>query len=101
MTVSSFTGVSLHPPQILICVNQRANTHTAIVASGYFAVNLLGAHQEEWGMRFAGLQPVDGDRFKGIGCIRRRPAHRSCRGCWAGSIAACSMRLALATIPSS
>ena len=66
MTVSSFSSVSLQPPQILICVNHRANTHAAIAASGYFAVNLLGADQQEWGMRFAGLQPAVGDRFAGI-----------------------------------
>jgi flavin reductase (DIM6/NTAB) family NADH-FMN oxidoreductase RutF len=66
MTVSSFTSVSLQPAQILICVNQRANTHAAIIESGYFAVNLLAAEQQEWGMRFAGLLPAVGDRFSGI-----------------------------------
>jgi flavin reductase (DIM6/NTAB) family NADH-FMN oxidoreductase RutF len=66
MTVSSFTGVSLHPAQILICVNQQAQTHAALVESGFFAVNLLAAHQVEWGMRFAGLQPAVNDRFAEI-----------------------------------
>jgi flavin reductase (DIM6/NTAB) family NADH-FMN oxidoreductase RutF len=56
MTVSSFASVSLHPPQILICVNRQASTHTAIEASGYFAVNLLAVEHLEWGVRFAGLQ---------------------------------------------
>jgi flavin reductase (DIM6/NTAB) family NADH-FMN oxidoreductase RutF len=67
MTVSSFAGVSLQPPQILICVNHKANTHAAIVESGYFAVNLLEVDQLEWGQRFAGLQPAITDRFQGIG----------------------------------
>lgn len=66
MTVSSFASVSLQPTQILICVNQKANTHAAIAESGFFAVNLLAAEQVEWGMRFAGLQPAIGDRFAGI-----------------------------------
>lgn len=66
MTVSSFTGVSLHPAQILICVNQQAQTHAAIVESGFFAVNLLASHQVEWGKRFAGLQPDVSDRFTDI-----------------------------------
>jgi flavin reductase (DIM6/NTAB) family NADH-FMN oxidoreductase RutF len=26
MTVSSFVGVSLHPPQVLICVNRQVHT---------------------------------------------------------------------------
>lgn len=69
MTVSSFASVSLHPPQILICVNQRANTHGAIVGSGFFAVNLLAADQQALGMRFAGLQPNVGDRFTDIAFI--------------------------------
>ncbi len=66
MTASSFTSVSLWPPQILICVDHKANTHAAIRQSGYFAVNLLGIEQLEWAMRFAGLQPAITDRFEGI-----------------------------------
>jgi flavin reductase (DIM6/NTAB) family NADH-FMN oxidoreductase RutF len=66
MTVSSFASVSLHPPQLLICVNRQAQTHGAIQASGFFAVNLLGVEQLEWGMRFAGRSPAIQDRFQGI-----------------------------------
>lgn len=66
MTVSSFTSVSLHPAQILICVNQQAQTYAAIVESGFFAVNLLASHQVEWGKRFAGQQPSVSDRFGDI-----------------------------------
>jgi flavin reductase (DIM6/NTAB) family NADH-FMN oxidoreductase RutF len=66
MTVSSFAGVSLEPPQILICVNRKAHTYAAIEESGYFAVNLLAVDQLEWGVRFAGLRPEVTDRFAGI-----------------------------------
>jgi flavin reductase (DIM6/NTAB) family NADH-FMN oxidoreductase RutF len=66
MTASAFATVSLQPPQILVCANQRANTHAAIVESGYFAVNLLAAEQQEWGIRFARQQVAVGDRFAGI-----------------------------------
>ena len=66
MTVSSFASVSLQPPQILICVNHLANTHGAIVESGFFAVNLLAADQQAWGMRFATRQPTVSDRFAEI-----------------------------------
>src|SRR5262245_45689221 len=66
MTVSSFAGVSLHPPQILICVNRQATPHAAIEKSGYFAVNLLAVDHLAWGVRFAGLQPEVTDRFEGI-----------------------------------
>jgi flavin reductase (DIM6/NTAB) family NADH-FMN oxidoreductase RutF len=66
MTVTSFTTLSLHPQQILICANRKANTHAAIVESGFFAVNLLAVDQMEWGIRFAGLRPEVTDRFEGI-----------------------------------
>jgi flavin reductase (DIM6/NTAB) family NADH-FMN oxidoreductase RutF len=66
MTVSSFTSVSLEPPQILICANHRAHTHHAIVESGFFAVNFLAVDQVEWGKRFAGQVPAGEDRFAGI-----------------------------------
>jgi len=66
MTATSFTSVSLLPPQILICVDHNANTYAAISKSGYFAVNLLSVEQLEWAKRFAGLQPAIPDRFEGI-----------------------------------
>jgi flavin reductase (DIM6/NTAB) family NADH-FMN oxidoreductase RutF len=66
MTVSAFTGVSLEPPQVLICANRKTHTHDAIEANGYFAVNMLNVHQLEWGMRFAGLRPEITDRFQGL-----------------------------------
>jgi len=66
MTASSFATVSLQPAQILVCANRHANTHAAIIESGHFAVNLLAAGQQEWGMRFARQQAATGDRFAGI-----------------------------------
>jgi len=66
MTATSFSTLSLHPPQILICANRKANTHTAIVESGFFAVNLLTAEQQEWGMRFASPEANSGERFCGV-----------------------------------
>ena len=69
MTVSSFASVSLHPAQVLICVNRNASTYAAIEESGYFAVNLLAVEHLEWGVRFAGLRPEVTDRFEGIGWL--------------------------------
>ncbi len=71
MTASSFTSVSLRPPQVLICVSNQAYTHAAIIESGYFAINLLAVEQIDWGLRFAGLQPgvTDQERFQGIDYI--------------------------------
>jgi flavin reductase (DIM6/NTAB) family NADH-FMN oxidoreductase RutF len=60
------TSLSLEPPQILICVARKLYTHAAILESGVFVVNILNVEQVEWGMRFAGMIPENGDRFEDI-----------------------------------
>jgi len=66
MTVSSFCSVSLNPPLVLVCIAKHLRSHEFIRKSGVFAVNILGADQLDWGMRFAGLKPEIVDRFAGI-----------------------------------
>ncbi|MBK8051581.1 MAG: flavin reductase [Anaerolineales bacterium] len=66
ITASSLTSVSIDPPQVLICVGRRLFTHAAILKSGVFAANILGAEHVEWGKRFAGLAPESSDRFHDI-----------------------------------
>ena len=63
ITASSFTSLSLDPPQVLVSVNKRLYTHDAIKQGGHFAVSILHADQEEIGKRFAGLIPEVEDRF--------------------------------------
>jgi flavin reductase (DIM6/NTAB) family NADH-FMN oxidoreductase RutF len=53
MTVNSLTSVSLEPPLLLVCLTTGARTTDAVVGAGRFAVNILGARQEEIAMRFA------------------------------------------------
>ena len=53
MTANSFTSVSLHPPLILICVDQSASMHPIIEAADSFAVNILAADQRETADIFA------------------------------------------------
>jgi 3-hydroxy-9,10-secoandrosta-1,3,5(10)-triene-9,17-dione monooxygenase reductase component len=62
-TANSFTSVSLEPPMVLICVDNRANVLRHFEQAGYFGVNVLAADQEAISVRFAerGL-----DRFVGI-----------------------------------
>jgi len=66
LTASSFTSVSLEPPLVLACIDKSLHSHHLIEKSGAFAVNILGARQLEWGLRFAGLMPEIADRFAGI-----------------------------------
>lgn len=54
MTVSAFCSVSAEPPQILVCLNDAADTGEGIVQSGCFAVNVLEKSQQETSNKFAG-----------------------------------------------
>lgn len=66
ITASSFTSLSVDPPQVLISVNKKLFTHEAILTSGRFAVSILHAEQVELGKRFAGMIPEIEDRFAGL-----------------------------------
>ncbi|MDO9105318.1 MAG: flavin reductase family protein [Methylovulum sp.] len=54
MTVTAFSSVSVEPPQILVCINDRADTGEGIHESQCFAVNVLAADQQEVSNQFAG-----------------------------------------------
>lgn len=54
MTVSAFCSVSVEPPQILVCINNAADTGEGIQESGCFAVNVLNAGQQDVSNQFAG-----------------------------------------------
>lgn len=54
MTATSFSSVSLDPPQILVCLNQATDTGAVVLAQGRFAVNVLAADQVEVSNQFAG-----------------------------------------------
>lgn len=59
LTVSSFCSVSLDPPLVLVCVDNRSETHAGFLASRLFGVSVLAEDQQEVSRRFASL---DGDR---------------------------------------
>lgn len=54
MTVTAFSSVSANPPQILVCLNQSADTVKGIEESQHFAVNILRADQQTASNEFAG-----------------------------------------------
>lgn len=62
-TANSFTSVSMEPPLVLICVDNRANVLRHFAHAEHFGVNILAEDQEAISVRFAerGL-----DRFEGI-----------------------------------
>ena len=54
MTVTAFTSVSVDPPQILVCINDSADTGVGIQESQSFAVNVLNVDQQDLSNQFAG-----------------------------------------------
>lgn len=52
-TASAFCSLSLDPPLILVCLDQKADSHAAFSSAGLFAVSVLGAHQQSLAARFA------------------------------------------------
>jgi len=54
MTVTAFTSVSVNPPQVLVCINDSADTGAGIEESQSFAVNILHADQQDISNQFAG-----------------------------------------------
>src|SRR3712207_4309907 len=63
MTASAVASLSLDPVLLLVCINNKLPTHTAIEASRRFVVNVLGEGQEELALRFARPAP---DKFSGV-----------------------------------
>ena len=53
MTVSSFVSVSLNPPLVLICIDNRYITGKMIKKSGSFAINILNFEQKNIGQAFS------------------------------------------------
>jgi flavin reductase (DIM6/NTAB) family NADH-FMN oxidoreductase RutF len=66
MTVSSFTSLSVTPPQVLVAITDNVRTHALIRKSGIFGVTLLAEAQRDISDRFAGRIPDALDRFEGL-----------------------------------
>jgi flavin reductase (DIM6/NTAB) family NADH-FMN oxidoreductase RutF len=60
ITVSAFCSLSLEPPLVLICIDQRALGHAMIRDAGVFAINVLAEDGERLSRLFASREP---DKF--------------------------------------
>ncbi len=65
MTATSFSSVSLNPPQILVCINKSADTGDAVLAGKSFAINILKVDQQEISNQFAGATSQE-ERFANV-----------------------------------
>lgn len=66
LTVNAFCSVSLEPPLVLVCVDQKAHGHHLIAQGGNFAVNILNISQEVLSQRFADNTLSAAERFAGV-----------------------------------
>ncbi len=66
LTVNAVASVSLAPSLILVCLDAQGQSHDPILASGHFAVSVLGHSDEELAHRFS--RGVRDERFAGIQC---------------------------------
>ena len=64
MAINSITSVSLDPPLIAICIDNKSTTWPHIRATGAFTVSILPAHQVHAPRQFSG--PSE-NRFTGVG----------------------------------
>ena len=65
MTATSFSSVSIDPPQILVCINKSADTGDAVLEGKSFAINILKADQQEISNQFAGSASQE-ERFANV-----------------------------------
>jgi flavin reductase (DIM6/NTAB) family NADH-FMN oxidoreductase RutF len=63
LTASSFCSVSLDPPLVLVCVDNRLGARRAIEERGLFAVSVLAESQESVSRQFASRGI---DKFSGV-----------------------------------
>lgn len=58
LTVNSFTSVSLEPPLVLWCLENKANAFPHFMEADAYAVSILRADSEGLSNRFAGHDPA-------------------------------------------
>ncbi len=63
MTVNSFSSVSLDPPLVLVSIDLKNAILGHFMTSAWFAVNILGEHQEDLSRRFSTAAE---NRFNGV-----------------------------------
>lgn len=66
ITVNSLTSVSLDPPLLLVCIDRGAEAHRQIDAGVRFAVNFLGAGQEDLSRIFAAKGEPEHGHLRGV-----------------------------------
>lgn len=63
LTANSFNSVSLSPPLVLWSLAKSAGSMAAFSTGSHYAINILGAHQQDLALKFASKNI---DRFEGV-----------------------------------
>ena len=66
-TASAVSSLSMDPPMLLVCLNRTSRTGAAVLASGFFGVNILA---EEQGRIASAFARKGADKFAGVGVLR-------------------------------
>jgi flavin reductase (DIM6/NTAB) family NADH-FMN oxidoreductase RutF len=66
MTANAVTSLSLEPPMVLVCIDQKAHAHGVLERAGAFAVNVLGEHQEQVSRLFSVSEEPEPGRLRGV-----------------------------------
>jgi flavin reductase (DIM6/NTAB) family NADH-FMN oxidoreductase RutF len=66
LTINSFTSVSLDPPLVLWCLENRASTYSSFMSADSYSVNVLRADQRAVSDYYAGYlpDPIKEDGFE-------------------------------------
>lgn len=85
-TASAFCALSLDPPLVLVCLDQRADSHATFVAANGFAISILASHQMALALRFAtrAIEKFEGVAIRygsatGLPLIPEAVVHLECR----------------------
>lgn len=62
-TATSVSSVSLEPPLVLVCINNKSRTIAPLAAGARFVLNFMAAEQQALAMQFASQMP---DKFAGV-----------------------------------
>lgn len=57
LTINSFTSVSLEPPLVLWCLENRASSYSAFMTAQSYGISFLRADQQELSNRYANFLP--------------------------------------------
>ena len=63
LTVNAFTSLSLDPPLVLFCLDNKTASKEAFVLGNGFALNMLGEDQQDLSVNFSTRKE---DRFAGV-----------------------------------